>query len=438
REVHMVYRRSQDEMPAAREEIEEAIHEGVQMAYLTSPMEILGQGGKVSALKCVRNELDEPDASGRRSPTPVKGSEFTLDVDMVIAAIGQVTETSFLSSEPGLAECGTRIVTKDPDALATHLAGVFAGGDAVTGPATAIKAIAAGKQAAISMDLFLREETLPDAAPSIEGETETLAPSILERTATFSRCQIQTLPLEQRLSGLDEVASVLTEQEAVREAHRCLHCNLGARLDQEKCISCGACVEACPLEIPSIDADSKVAIDTFQCQACGACASECPVQAINVSLCPLGHVVSQVENALEQSEGADPSIIGLFSEYGNFTRDHLDALGRDFPHIVPVMVHGLERISVSDVLRIFQLGADGVLMAGAPPENLQFPKTQPLVEKRVATAQEVLDLLGFDGNRLLLHTMPPKGLIEASWLGELTDKVKALGPNPLKKESLAA
>jgi Pyruvate/2-oxoacid:ferredoxin oxidoreductase delta subunit/coenzyme F420-reducing hydrogenase delta subunit len=408
------------------------------MAYLTSPVEILGQEGKVSALKCIRNELGEPDASGRRSPTPVHGSEFTLDVDMVIAAIGQAPESSFLSKEPGLTEGGNRIVTKDPDTLATPLAGVFAGGDAVTGPATAIKAIAAGKQAAVSMDLFLRGETLPDAAPSTEGETEKLPAGILEKTTTFSRCQIQALPLEQRLSGLDEVASVLTEQEAVREAHRCLHCNLGARLDQEKCISCGACVEACPLEIPYSDADGKVAIDIFQCQACGVCAAECPVQAINVSLCPLGHVVSQVENALEQSEGADPRIIGLFSEYGNFTRDHLDALGRDFPQIVPAMVHGLERISVSDVLRIFQLGADGVFMIGAHAENQQFPKAQPLVEKRVATAQEVLDLLGFGGDRLILYTMPQEGLLEGSWIGEMIGRVEALGPNPLGKEALAA
>jgi NADPH-dependent glutamate synthase beta subunit-like oxidoreductase len=90
--VHMVYRRSGEEMPAAEEEIEEAVHEGVQISYLTSPIEILGKDGKVSGLKCIKNELGEPDASGRRSPKPVAGSEFTLDVDMLIAAIGQAPE----------------------------------------------------------------------------------------------------------------------------------------------------------------------------------------------------------------------------------------------------------------------------------------------------------------------------------------------------------
>lgn len=288
------------------------------------------------------------------------------------------------------------------------------------------------------MDLYLRGETLPDASPSTEGETERLPASILEKSTTFPRCQIETLPLEQRLGGLDEVASVLTEEQAVREAHRCLHCNLGAHLDQEKCINCGACVEACPLEIPSGGEDGNVYIDMFQCQACGVCASECPVQAISVSLCPLGQIVAEAEEALGQSQTADPLIVGLFSEYGNFTRHHLDNFSQDFPQIVPVMVHGLERISVSDVLRIFQLGADAVLMVGAPPENQQFPRALPLVEKRVATAQEVLDLLGFGADRLILHTMPQEGLLEGSWIGEITEKVQALGPNPLRRESLAA
>ncbi len=436
--VHIVYRRSRDEMPAADEEIEEAIHEGIELAYLTSPVEILGQDGKVSALKCIKNELSEPDASGRRSPKPVPGSEFTIDVDMVIAAIGQAPDSSFLSDELELSERGKLIDVEDPNILATARTGVFAGGDAVTGPATAVKAIAGGKQAAISIDFYLRGEAQTEAEPRKEVETEKLPPNILEKTTILPRCGVQTLSQDSRLAGFDEVVSVLTEDQAIREARRCLHCFMGADLDQEQCIACKACVKVCPLEIPTISADGKVDIDIFQCQACGTCVAECPVQAVNVRLCPHGHIVSELESTLGQSQSADSLVVGVFSQYGNFKADHLDALGRDFPQIVPVMTFGLERVSVSDLLRIFQLGADAVLMAEAPAEDRPFSETQPLVERRNEIARDILDLLGLGGDRLISYTMPQEGLFEATWLSETIDGIKALGQNPLRKEAIAA
>jgi len=436
--VHIVYRRSRDEMPAAQEEIEEAIHEGVQIVYLTSPIEILGEGGKVSSLKCIANELGEPDASGRRSPQPVPGSEFTLDVDMVIAAIGQAPDSSFLAEDVELSERGKVINLEDLHTLATTRSGVFAGGDAVTGPATAIKAIAAGKQAAISIDSYLRGEALPEAETAKEAMTEKLPSSILEKTRTFPRSRVKTVPLDMSLLAFDEVALGLTEHQAIQEAQRCLHCYLGAQLDPEQCIGCGVCVKVCPLEIPSMGTDGKMDLDIFQCQACGTCAAECPVQAVNMRFYPQGHIVSEVETALRESKISAPFIVGLFSQYGNFTANHLDALGRDFPQIVPVMIFGLERVSVSNVLRIFQLGADAVLMAEAPPENRRFPETRSLVEKRGAAAKQILDLLGFSGSRLILYTMPKEGLFEAPWLAETIDKIKALGPNPLRQDALAA
>ena len=436
--VHMVYRRSKDEMPAAQEEIEEAAHEGVQIAYLTSPLEVFGEDGKVTGVRCVKNELGEADASGRRSPRPVPGSESTLDVDMVIAAIGQAPESSLLADELKVAERGNRIVVEDLNTLVTTLPGVFAGGDAVTGPATAVKAIAAGKRAAVSIDHYLRGEALPKAEPLKEGEERKLAAEIVEKTRRLPRSRVQVLSVASRLAGFDEVALGLTEDQAVREAQRCLHCNLGAYLDQERCITCGACVEVCPLDIPFRGEDGKVGVDVFKCQACGACAAECPVQAVSMRFYAPGHTVREVEKALKQSEISDPFVVALFSQYGNFSGSHLDTLSRDFPQVVPVMVFGLERVSVSDLLRIFELGADGVLMAEAPPENRRFPETRPLVEKRSAAAKEILDLLGFGGSRLILHTMPEEGLFEGSWLGKTIDEIESLGPNPLRKEALAA
>ncbi|UCD87911.1 MAG: FAD-dependent oxidoreductase, partial [Desulfobacterales bacterium] len=349
--VHIVYRRSREEMPAAEEEIEEASHEGVQISYLTSPVEILGKDGKVSGLKCVKNELGEPDASGRRSPRPVEGSEFTLDADMVIAAIGQAPESSFLADELELADSGNRIVTKDPDTLATTLAGVFAGGDAVTGPATAIQAIAAGKQAATSIDLYLKGESRPTIESANATETAPLPSALIEKIGKFARCKKVGLPIDQRLKGFDEVESVLSEDGAIKEALRCLHCYLGAKIDEEKCVSCLTCVRVCPLNIPTTSKIGEINIDPVACQACGVCVLECPVRAIDINLDSRGEIAQQIEEAINSSKQPGPAIVGFFDLHGNFASKDVESLAQDYPNILPLMVFGLRRIDTYDILK---------------------------------------------------------------------------------------
>lgn len=155
KKVIILYRRTRQEMPATEEEIEAAEAEGIEFQYLAAPIEVLASGGKVSGIRCQRMELGQPDASGRRRPMPVKGSEFDIAVDTVIPAIGQVTDLSFSGEGSGIesARGGTLLV--DPETLATTRAGVFAGGDAVSGPATAIEAVAAGHKSALSIAQYV-------------------------------------------------------------------------------------------------------------------------------------------------------------------------------------------------------------------------------------------------------------------------------------------
>ena len=152
--VHCIYRRSRAESPARAEELHHAEEEGIQFHWLTNPIEILGdKQGNVRAMRCIRMELGEPDASGRRRPLPVKGSEFEFPVDIVVYAIGTnanpiIGQTSKLRlNQRGYIDC-------DKD-LATSMAGVFAGGDIVTGAATVIEAMGAGRKAAASMKRYL-------------------------------------------------------------------------------------------------------------------------------------------------------------------------------------------------------------------------------------------------------------------------------------------
>ncbi len=422
--VHLVYRRSGDEMPAAKEEIEEAVHEGVQIAYLTSPLEILGQNGKVSALKLMKNELGEPDASGRRSPKPVPGSEFTLDVDMVIAAIGQAPDSSFVADKLELTERKKCIIVKGPYALVTTQPGVFAGGDAVTGPATVVEAISAGKRAAISIDLYLRGEPLPTIEPAEEVEREKLSPALIEKTRNFARCGKISLLSEDRLKGFDEVDAVLSEDLATKEALRCLHCFLGARIDKEKCISCLTCVRVCPLGIPTTSKMGEITIDPFACQACGMCVLECPVWAIDISLNPRDEIAREIEKAMAESEHPGTAIVGFFDLHGNFRSTDVKSLRQDHPNILPVMVFGLRRIDTCDILKAFESGADGVVLAGCPPDTDPFPETADRVKRRIDHARTLLDALGIDGARLEVCDMPEQGIIDKQLIDGLIQRIE--------------
>ncbi|MFQ6122720.1 MAG: NADH-quinone oxidoreductase subunit NuoF, partial [Dehalococcoidales bacterium] len=221
KEVSIIYRRTEAEMPASREEVEEAVKEGVQIHYLAAPSRIFSRDGRVE-LESIRMELGAIDASGRRRPEPIKGSEFIMSFDTIIAAIGQ---RPGIPQQFNLATGRGNVIEVDPDTLATSRDGVFAGGDAVTGPASVIEAIAAGRQAAISIDKYLGgsgniDETL--APPE-----EAMAP--LEEAEEKWRPEMPTLPVEQRLSNFSQVELGYTDEMAIEEAMRCLRCDLEER-----------------------------------------------------------------------------------------------------------------------------------------------------------------------------------------------------------------
>jgi len=428
--VRILYRRSKDEMPAAPAEIEEAVGEGVHLSVLTSPIEILGAEGKVTALRCMENQLGEPDASGRRSPEPVEGSEFVLDVDMVIAAIGQAPESSFLAEELELDQRSHLFVAKD--AGTTARPGVFAGGDAVTGPATAIQAIGAGKKAARAIDLYLRQESHPALEPIGPDETARVSPAVIEKTRKFTRSEKICMPMDRRLEGFEEVESGMAEDRAIREALRCLHCCLGAKIDKDKCVSCLTCVRVCPLQIPKASKMGEITIDPFDCQACGVCALDCPVQAIDIDLHPRGDMVMEMTVAMSKWAHPDPLMVGFFDLHGNFGPIDMERLRQDHPNVLPVMVFGLRRLDTVDILKAFELGAQAVFLAGCPLENDPFPETREGVKQRMARTTDLLNALGLDGGRLAMCEMPEQGPVEKAFIEDLGEKVKAMAPNPMR------
>jgi len=221
KEVTILYRRSRSEMPASPEEVEEALAEGVKIEFLTTPVRIAKEGNKIR-LECVRMRLGAFDASGRRRPEPIPGSEFTLHFDRVISAIGEMPEIP-----PGLGLPTSRWNTleADPVTLETSRPGVFAGGDVVSGPASVIEAIAAGRRAASSIDKYLGgdgviDEVLIDPEVDVPLEVE---------EGERPRVPIPTLSKEERLGGFREVELGYSAEEAMAEARRCLSCDLEER-----------------------------------------------------------------------------------------------------------------------------------------------------------------------------------------------------------------
>ena len=222
KDVTIVYRRSRDEMPAYPEEVAAAEKEGIVIEFLAIPAKVVGTNAKVTGLECVRAKLGAPDESGRRKPEPIAGSEFVVSADMIISAIGEVPDVSFLEGKVELAAGKT--VKVNPASQATNVAGVFAGGDAVTGPATVIEAIAAGRKAAAAIDRFLRGQKVEEE--QIAPRTIAIEDVELTRFKKRTRQEMGEASVAERVKGFSEVELGFDELTALFEADRCFQCGL--------------------------------------------------------------------------------------------------------------------------------------------------------------------------------------------------------------------
>ncbi len=228
-DVNIVYRRSRAEMPADDVEIEDAEKEGVKFHFLTLPKRIITENNRVTAVECIRMELGEPDESGRRRPVPVEGSEFIIETDVLIPAIGQDVDLSLLPDESGVEKTKWNTIVVDSDSMMSSQEGIFSGGDCVTGPDVLVSALAAGYDAAIAIDQYLRGEEfeLPDYRRKEK---------IVEKIGVYDKDEkigivggvpkstMEHLPPDTRVNSFDEVELGFTFEAAIREANRCLRC----------------------------------------------------------------------------------------------------------------------------------------------------------------------------------------------------------------------
>ena len=238
-EVTILYRRTRQEMPAWEEEIHAAEAEGVKIEYLVAPQEVVVRAGKAVGLRCIRMELAEPDESGRRRPVAVEGSEYEIEVDQIVPAIGQRPDVSSIEKLPGLEFTSWQTLETDSVSYATSREGIFAGGDLKTGPSVAIAAIAAGREAAESIKRYLDGKDMVAGRDSSQVENPEFQP-IPAREARQERVPMPELSVEKRVGNFAEVELGYDEKAGREEAERCLNCSY--------CCECNQCVSACQAE----------------------------------------------------------------------------------------------------------------------------------------------------------------------------------------------
>lgn len=422
RAVSIYYRRSSQEMPALPHEIADAEEEGVVFEYLSSPTEIRGRDGKVNELVLVRMELGEPDASGRRRPRPVQGTEHLVAADMVVAALGQILDFGFLHSESkSIVERGRRI-SVDTATMATDLPGVFAGGDAATGEGTLIEAVGSGRRAAVSILDFLEKRLSTAVLAEAVGA---LSEKVTEKIKRQPRVSMPVLDLPERLKDFGQVEKGFSPEAAVVEAQRCLNCAANARVRAEACVTCLTCVRICPFEVPVIEGET--AVISADCQACGVCVPACPTKAITFPYHHANHIFEKVGMLLDRQSwpAGQRMILGFYCPYKVGLISDKEVKGVRF---LPLQCTA--KVTPDLLMEAFEQGADGVFVAGCSSGSCWSHKGSYWGRKWAEYSRGLLAEVGLEGDRLIsFEADDSRQLVSISQ--EVKEKIGALAPNPV-------
>jgi NADH-quinone oxidoreductase subunit F len=226
KDVRIFYRRTREEMPAAKEEVDQLDREGIDIQFLTAPVKVLSENGGLTGIECIRMELGDIDQSGRRRPVPLEGSEFIVEIDTLIPAIGQEPDVAPLANGNGLKLSRWATVEVDPQTLYTGVEGIFAGGDVVSGPATVVDAMAQGKIASQMIQAYLQgqpiERRYSVTRPAMDVDVVELSD---EEIQSLCKPEMPMLAAEERVRNFREVELGLSSEMAVAEAKRCIRCD---------------------------------------------------------------------------------------------------------------------------------------------------------------------------------------------------------------------
>ncbi len=395
KDVSMVCLESAEEMPAWKWEVDEAVEEGIAINHRWGPKAVRREGEKVLGLE-VKKVKSVFDASGRFNPAYDESNTTLLEADTIIITIGQMSNISFMKDSAVKVDERGR-VQWNPETQMSSAPGIFLSGEVVTGPGSAIAAVANGHRAALAMHLHCQGETIEGRLPAAQEKEkiEQMPAEVVEKVARESRVKIKHLAPEVRCDTMVHFEIGYDETEALKEAGRCRGCGGGAVVNPNKCMACLTCQRICPYGAPVVTSVSEIRPE--YCQACGLCAPECPGQAISM----VSYDVREFRDRMPSLIGAvdpgrkEPHIAAFICTH------HVGVFGFKVPsnvHAIPV--HCTSRIDVLDILKAVECGADGVAIVRCGEGTCKYRGIMHRVSARAKRVQELMSALGMGPERI--------------------------------------
>jgi NADPH-dependent glutamate synthase beta subunit-like oxidoreductase/coenzyme F420-reducing hydrogenase delta subunit len=390
-------------MPAFEWEIEEAIEEGVEMFPAWGPKAILtDDAGNITGME-VQEVLSVFDEQKRFNPQ-FGEAKNVIPVNTVIFAIGQGNDNLSYLTENGIELNERGMMKYDMRTMQTTRPGIFACGEVVFGPGSAVKAMSTGQKVALGVQSYL--DNVPfDANLADRYEVlDMLSPETVEKVKPIDRLAVPVLDEHTRAQHDDHVEIGYNEHMALCESRRCMDCAAGAEVLDEICAVCLTCLRTCPYDVPHIDAEGNFTIRNEECQACGLCVGICPASAIRFRHHYAQHALNQLGDALEQAKGnGGPATVVFCCSYGAFAESNfIKYINNGKPqNLAIVRVPCVAKVEVQNILEAFDLGAEGVFIAGCEQEDeCTYHDVAKWAGQRAGRAQEILEQLGLEKDRV--------------------------------------
>jgi NADPH-dependent glutamate synthase beta subunit-like oxidoreductase/coenzyme F420-reducing hydrogenase delta subunit len=423
--VYMACLESREEMPAWKWEIAEAEEEGIEILNSWGPMAILEKDGAVTGVQ-FRRCSSVFDAQHRFSPTYDDSVINTVEVDSVILGIGQKANLDFLTGSAVSVNGGRLICNRET--AATSEPGVFACGEVMTGPGSAIQAVGTGHDAAKVVSHYLETGKLLKLSNKKVLDIGELPAVTAANARRLDRVCVELSDPAERIKDFSPIEPVYTEEEALSESRRCLSCATGAHLQfPNHCAGCLTCVRICPFGVAQVRRTAFM--PPQQCQTCGLCAAECPAFAIDTLRFPSSVMKkAMVDSVLELDLAriSRPFLISYCCVNGTTSRKYLGAQsGEEIMEsgILRVLVPCVGRLSMADLVSPFELGADKVAVVSCPEDGCYYPRVESWLDRRIKRTQKYLDQIGVGADNLQLFKMEGSG--DESW-PRIWEKFRAL------------